>query len=483
VLKPLTRSYRVPEDCGNWSNSVREGKKAQGFYHPSRFAIPSGIPFTSKRTSMPDKKATNTPVKGDATVRKNIGEEIKLFLNQIDALADTLPLASLAIERVKLESHQQLGKFLKEECKVLKTEGSTTTYSFEGGQHLKYQRFARRVQKSQLAQLLVPRGLLVAVVSQFDAYVGGLIRQLFKLKPEIVDSSGRTLTFSQLAEFGSIEAARDYVIDKEIESVLRESHSEQFGWLEGKFNLPLRKDLPAWSLFIEITERRNLFVHTDGVVSRQYLEVCRTHACQVPDDVCVGYQLPLTREYFSTACECLLEIGVKLGQVLWRKIQPNEIETAEKNLIDVTYDLISEGRYQLARVLLDFATETLKTHPTESLRLRFVVNRAQTYKWTGDEEKCKQILNAEDWSATGPEFKLACAVLNGDFTETNRIVKQIGKDNAEVNKHAYREWPLFKDLRKSPEFIALFEQVFGEPLNKVTVQDTDAGGPTSPRVN
>jgi len=306
---------------------------------------------------------------------------------------------------------------------------------------------------------------------------------LFKAKPEIVDSSERNFSFSQLTEFGSIDAAREYVIEKEIESVLRNSHGEQFDWFEGKFKLPLRKELPAWPLFIEVTERRNLYVHTNGVVSRQYLEVCRKHACQVPNGICLGHVLPVTREYFESAYECLLEIGVKLGQVLWRKVLPAELEKADKNLVVVSYNLITECHYRLARAILDFATETLKGHASEDYRLRFVVNRAQTYKWTGDEEKCRQILNSEDWTASALKFKLAVAVLSDNLKAANEIVKQIGKDDAEINRHNYREWPLFKELRKCPEFIALFEQIFGEPLNKYVVHDAEEGSSNPQRVN
>jgi hypothetical protein len=413
---------------------------------------------------------------------KNIGEEIDLFVNQIDALADTLPLATAAIQGARITSSQQLGKFLKEECTVTAGEGSKVSYTFQGNQYLKFQRFQRRVQRAELAQILVPRGLLVALVSQFDAYVGGVVRQLFRAKPEILDSSGKQLTFAQLSEFTSIEEARAYVIEKEIESVLRESHADQFAWLESKFNIPLRKDLPAWPVFIELTERRNLFVHTNGIVSRQYLEVCRKQSCELPADVSVGSSLPLSREYFNGAYECLFEIGFKLGQVLWRKIQPADLTEADRNLTTVTYNLLTEGRYQLARVLLDFATETLKKHFSEQARLRLVVNRAQVYKWTGDEQKCRAVLDAEDWSATDDTLKLACAVLKDDFKKADRLVVEIGNQDSELDKHAYREWPLFKEYRKSAEFIALFENIFGEPLNKFVVKTADGGvsGPMRP---
>jgi hypothetical protein len=436
-----------------------------------------------KRQPLPEKESNTNQGKSLSAVPRGIGVEIELFVNQIDALAETLPLATLAIREVHSASRQKLSDFLKAECEPLVADGKTTSYRIDVGQHTRYLRLMRRVHKAVLAQLLVPRGLLVALVSQFDAYVGALIRQLFKLKPEIVDSSGRTLTFSQLTEFGSIEAAREYIVDKEIEAVLRNSHSDQFEWLENKFNLPLRKDLPSWPIFIEVTERRNLFVHTNGIISSQYLEVCRKHKCSLPDGVCFGQLLPLTPDYFATACDCLLEIGVKLGQVLWRKIEPNELQNADGNLIRITYDLITEGRYKLARVLLDFATETLRVHSTESHRLTMVVNRAQTYKWSGDEEGCKRILDAEDWSATSSRFKLAHAVLRDDFDGANAIAKQIGKDDNELNKHSYRDWPLFKKLRKSNDFALLFEKIFGEPLNKVVWPEDEPNGPQPTHIN
>jgi hypothetical protein len=172
-----------------------------------------------------------------------------------------------------------------------------------------------------------------------------------------------------------------------------------------------------------------------------------------------------------------------LGQVFWRKVQTSEIADADKKLIAVTYNLIAESRHQLARIHLDFAMETLKTHATEDYQLKFAVNSAQTDKWTANEERCKEILTGEDWTATNSRFKLAHAVLVDDFNQANVIVKQIGTGDLDRDKHAYREWPLFRELRKSPEFAATFEQIFGEPLNKLVVEDTKAKDSTPRLVN
>src|SRR5258708_31026829 len=98
------------------------------------------------------------------------------------------------------------------------------------------------------------------------------------------------------------------MVEKEIDALLRESHANQLDWLEKKFNIVLRKDLPAWPVFIELTERRNLFVHTNGVVSRQYLEVCRNHSCQLHEGIRNGESLTLTLDYMSAAYQCLFKL-------------------------------------------------------------------------------------------------------------------------------------------------------------------------------
>lgn len=40
-----------------------------------------------------------------------------------------------------------------------------------------------------------------------------------------------------------------------------------------------------------------------------------------------------------------------------------------------------------------------------------VLNRAQTYKWIGQEKRALEILAAEDWDAANEKFQLGVAVL------------------------------------------------------------------------
>ena len=70
--------------------------------------------------------------------------------------------------------------------------------------------------------------------------------------------------------------------------------------------MPLRKDLSIWETFIEITQRRNLFAHNDGIVSTQYLNACKVNSVTHEDNkINIGAELGIDIDYFNKAFNCL----------------------------------------------------------------------------------------------------------------------------------------------------------------------------------
>lgn len=272
------------------------------------------------------------------------------------------------------------------------------------------------------------------------------------------------MSFSQLVDLNSIEDAREYVIEKEIECVLRKNHSEHFDYLENKLAITLRKDLPIWQTFIEITERRNLFVHCDGIVSNQYLDVCKKNEC-CTDEVNLGDRLSITPEYFQKAFECLFEIAVKLTHTIWRKLLLQDIEKADKELNGICYDLILSFEFTLADIILDFACKQKKHHNDETKNI-FIVNKSLSKYLAGDKEKAAEIINSKDWSATSYDFKMAQAVLTDNEKEVINLMKKVGKDG-DVIKEYYKLWPLFWKIRKTKEFKDTFKEIFDEDYNVI----------------
>ena len=276
------------------------------------------------------------------------------------------------------------------------------------------------------ARQLVSRSFVVTLVSQFDAYIAGLVRALHEIRPDILNLHAKTISYSDIVELGDVASVEERLIENEIDSLLRSSHSDQFKWLESKLEMRLKEVDSKWAAFIELTERRNLFVHANARVSSQYLRVCKNNKVALPLDCRIGSTLPVSNEYFSASYSLLAEIGVKLGIILWRKAAASEQPEADSHLIEVTLNLIKSGKYALARSILeDFLFSIPAGDRTESTKRTMIINLAQSMKWLGQEEDCEKLLKRFDWSATSPLFNLAIAVLKDDFAVAKKFSENL----------------------------------------------------------
>ncbi|HEY1266246.1 MAG TPA: hypothetical protein VGH16_03255, partial [Candidatus Binatia bacterium] len=321
-----------------------------------------------------------------------LGNELNTFVRHMEALASSTPLALIMTHVAHQTAEKRYDEILEKHATLTEETESKKIYKVDPSIRHEVHRAKRRFDNAGDACTILPLTFIVSLVSQFDFFLGRLLRCLFYWHPELLNASEKQLTFGQLLQFGSMDAAKEYILEKEIESVLRLSHVDQFVWLENKFKVPLRKDLTIWPTFVELTERRNLFVHTNGVVTTQYLTVCRAHNVNL-SGIKAGDVLSAPPEYFSQAHRCMFEIGVKLGQVLWRKLRADDIVEADNSLIEITFDLLVAEKYQLVTIFGDFARKTLKKWSDDQSRRIIIINRAIAYKWMGDDKTCLKIIS------------------------------------------------------------------------------------------
>jgi hypothetical protein len=81
------------------------------------------------------------------------------------------------------------------------------------------------------------------------------------------------------------------------------------------------------------------------------------------------------------------------------------------------------------------------------------------------ENICSLILAKDDWTGSRDEFQLAVAVLSDNFNLAIKLMEKIGP--SEAQDLCYREWPLFKELRKTFEFHRTYEKIFNKPFGRV----------------
>lgn len=405
--------------------------------------------------------------------KHNFENEIDLFIDHIDGLYQTYPLVSGILKFTQFTSEKKREEYLNSKSKKGQNQNDEEEYDLDFSTFNRYMDLQKKADNSKLATEIIQRNFIVSLVSQFDAYIGSLIRKIFIIKPELLNSSDKNLTFSKLVEYSSIEDLKEYIIEKEIEAVLRDSHTNQFKWLENKLNMTLTKDLPSWKDFIELTERRNLFVHSNGIISSQYLTICKKNEVNLEENIKVGDKLIVSNQYFNKAFYCLYEIAVKLSQVIWRKLLPNNLEEIDNHLNDKIYKLIRRKDYMLALNLSEFATEIIKKHSSHEIRLILSVNKAQAYKWDGKDEICKKFLNSQDWSAMSDKFKLSKCVLLDDYENSYKLMRKIGINEDEIPKTAYKEWPLFNNIRNEENFKIVFKEIYNEEYEYIKYDDDE----------
>ena len=386
------------------------------------------------------------------------------FIDHIDSLSETLPLAMTINQTVNKRTREQYEEFKKEHIKFEEIDGEEVML-VKSDQNHRYKRLDRRLKNTSIAQKIVPRSFLVSLVSQYDAFVGSLVKELLNFKPEILSDSDRQLTFSQLKSFQNFDDAQNYIIEKEIDALLRKSHSEQIEWISNKFNIKIAPEAELWCSFIELTERRNIFVHADGLVTNQYLNNCKQHKVSLEKEIEIGTALWVPQDYFEHAFATIYKLGFKLGQVLWRKIIPDEIEKADSQLVDFGFDLLELEKYSLAYNICHFGSDLLKNLHSEETRRVVLINKAIALKWLQKEEESMNLINSLDWSGWAPEFKLAVATLNQEFEQVYELMKEIGPDYKRLGSNEYRDWPLFKEIRKEEKFQEVYTEIFGHELS------------------
>lgn len=410
----------------------------------------------------------------------SLGNDLQNFVDNITSISGTLEITMQAIFKEFTETKKRVDEF-NAEIFLYEEETGETTILLRPDFYKTIIELTKQLKTCSHAHETIPRGHVMALISQYDAFFGKLLRVILLKKPDILNASDEIFTFAQLVDFGSIEAAKEYILERKIDTVIRRNHAEQFDWMEKQFNIQLRKELDIWSDFIELTERRNLFVHTDGIVSDQYLKVCSKYSASI-DETIKGDRLEVTPEYFNKAYNVIFEIAFKLTHVLWRKLIPDELEEADRNLIEIGYNALHDENYRLATMIFDFATQFLKKHSSDKLRRTMVINQALSYKWGGNDKKAREIVANEDWSATSGKYRLAEAVIMGNFESAYAIMQEIGQSDREVTPFCYRDWPLFREIKTENKFLVTFEGIFGESYNKVEPEILSLPGDLASRI-
>jgi len=380
------------------------------------------------------------------------------FLLHIDSIKDTAPMTTVLLEPHIEEAGTEYKKFLKESVEKIKDKDWKKKEIVKLENHHKLEKLQSNYFISLLSLKIIHESLFISLISQYDNFFGNLLKEIYKIQPAIINSSEKTLTFSELSKFDWLKEARKNIIEREVESVIRENHIYHFTYLENHLGIKLTK-LSIWKDFIELTERRNLFAHCDWIVSTQYINNCSKNWYDTGDTK-VWDKLNITPEYLRFSHKILYEISVKLVHTISRKINIEKLEEADNELNNLCYKLLSSSRFELADTILDFAVNQKKHFDSKS-KDYFILNHALSKSLNWNDSEASIIIKSKDWSSCSDYLKLAKETILNNYETVYELMLKIWK-NENIEKHDYQEWPLFYKIRREKKFQETFKKIYWE---------------------
>ena len=412
-----------------------------------------------------DQTAGEKPVAKDDAVNKSdeaFASSIENFVESMPTYLDFIPVAlSIAPTFSSAALMMSIDNFLQSKSVDQKTVDDGIIFELPRNLFGDFSKLTQHIGPSFDFQATLSKNALMGLVSVLDHLISNLMHIAFVQNPSLVDADAGSILIKDVLSFTDFEEFRQSVIRTEIDKICWSGLDAQVKWIEKKFNIDaIVKNYKNWPVLNEIYQRRNLFAHSNGIVSSQYLKNGKSAGYDT-DGIDLGIKLGVTKVYYRNSVHCIFEFGIMLSHILRKKLCGKVNSAADQYLNELGFKLLQRGEYQLALKVLEFAS-SLRDVADDLVKKMYAVNYANALKLCKKDKDSEKVLNEQDWSASKVEFEACVAAVRGDVDAVVGFMKKIGP-NGPLSEASYREWPVFFHVRDDKKFIETYVKVFGIP--------------------
>lgn len=388
------------------------------------------------------------------------------FLNDLECIGEMVSLVLPVLKNRDQERDERIKQLTVE----IETEKGVSR-RFKSQSLTDVKEFIGHVQKMRRGDQMFRQGIVTSVVSKFDEFVIDVLNVCYRENPGWIKNPDKKISYKELLEIESLEALKDEIISKEIDGLMRDSHQIQIAFLDNKLKLGIEREFPSWLEFLEITERRNLFVHTGGTVSPQYLENCKKWKIPLDERIKEGVHLTASDEYIQKAIDCFYELSVRVAQATIRRVFPESCEDIDSALNNQSADLLSEERWELAERIFNFALSIPDDLTSKGeMKYYFLINRCIAMKHLG--KPIHECLHSVDWRPFHPKYHFAIAILEDRYDDAEKLMRSPAV-REEVTEQCFKEWPLLRDFRKTEVFQSAYRELFGKDYGEELIEEAE----------
>jgi hypothetical protein len=321
-----------------------------------------------------------------------------------------------------------------------------------------------RIKYHDAALTILHETAVQQLVNAYEQLMADLLRRHIAVNTSEA-AKDQSITYQQLLEFQSLEEAKRHVIETQVTEFIRSKDTlQQFKHFRDHLKIDISSNYPEVALYRELVLRRHAIVHAGGIATPDYIRKLKSiGGFPIPTESAV---LKLSPQYVLQGWDVVYSLGVVtfhlLAQTLARRDRDADAEDEADNWLNAAaLWAIEQRRYKAAERILKYGNGLHLAKDT--CQLMVLINLAQTYKWQGDETKCRELLDTRDWVATNSAFRLCAATLRGDNVEA-AMIQAVREEQLSLDQ--VYEWPVFQELRKQEGFPELLQKAFGTGANR-----------------
>ena len=342
----------------------------------------------------------------------------------------------------------------------------------KGTKKISYEKFDELkeiISRLATASEIYRQSVVTSIITKFDEFYTKLLFVCIGNNPEWINTSEKKLTYNEILRIKDINDFKSTILNEEVESLMRDSHYNQIEYLDKKLKLGIFNEFPDINKFIELTERRNLYVHTSGKVSNIYICNCKKWNIPLDEDCKEGILLSSNEEYIYQAIDCLIELSIRLSQSIIRRCF-EEYKEVDSDLINAGADIIARGNNALGEKIFDFALSIPEKFIENDSKYYFVINKALSQK--NQKKDFHETIKNYYWKSLSPKFQFAIYVLQDDFQNAYKLMKQ-ELVYEEIQALGFKKWPLLKEIRNTKEFKAIYKSIFKKDISEeIQIEDS-----------
>ncbi|WP_205272503.1 hypothetical protein [Lactococcus taiwanensis] len=299
---------------------------------------------------------------------------------------------------------------------------------------------------------------LITISNVFESLISNLISFLV-IKDKTVKIQEKTLSFKQIEELGGLEEAKDYLIEKTVEDIMRGS---QIHWLEYIAKNTLKdfyKELVGdeQQKFIEFFLKRNLIIHNNSKINKKYINATKKDSTDEQKKELIGNRISVNEEYLLENLSLIYIVGIKSSYYVTKK----NFGTKRKEIFNfyhqIAYENLKINENKVAYEIYNMLwkdRDALKA----SEKMLLCINYMQSLKWVGKIAELKKLLKEEDFSLADHQHQMCIEILNENYEEAIKKFEEVlneGKEEYEDEMsmiNQFISWPIFKEFSKSEQF-------------------------------